>query len=243
MKAFIRSGIMQAILGWILAGYMSLIRLTVRWRHENLAAARAVLTADAGVIVLLWHGRIPVALTIAPYLRETKEGRCLVSPSADGEFFAQAMAHNHFPSIRASSAKKGDSAKARAVIAAFREAMNWIKGGGVLIVTPDGPRGPNEVMAPGALQLARRTGAPVLLVGLAASPATRLSSWDRAMVAEPFGRGAGIWEGPLFVPAGADDAAIDALALDWAARLSGLTRRAEDLVSTTLPAARSGEVA
>nr|QQZ49867.1 DUF374 domain-containing protein [Phenylobacterium glaciei] len=111
-----------------------------------------------------------MALTVAPVLKQAKLAHCLVSPSADGEFFAQAMAHNGFPSIRASSAKKGDSAKARAVVAAFREAMAWVKGGGVLIVTPDGPRGPNEVMAPGALQIAKRTGAPVLLVGLAASP-------------------------------------------------------------------------
>ena len=231
MKTFIRRPAVQAFLGWVLAGYMGLIRHSVRWTHENLEGANAVLAAEPGVIALLWHGRIPVALTIAPILKQTKLAHCLVSPSADGEFFAQAMAHNGFPSIRASSAKKGDSAKARAVVAAFREAMAWVKGGGVLIVTPDGPRGPNEVMAPGALQIARRTGAPVLLVGLAASPATRLGSWDTAMVAAPFGRGSAIWQGPYYVPADADEAAIEALTIDWAARLSAATRQAEARVS------------
>lgn len=231
MKKFIRRPAVQATLGWILAGYMGLIRHSVRWRHEGLENANPVLRAEPGVIALLWHGRIPVALTIAPVLKQTKLANCLVSPSADGEFFAQAMAHNGFPSIRASSAKKGDSAKARALVAAFREAMAWVKGGGVLIVTPDGPRGPNEVMAPGALQIAKRTGAPVLLVGLAASPAKRLGSWDTAMVAAPFGRGSAIWEGPYYVPADADDAAIEALTADWAARLSAATRKAEGLVA------------
>ena len=231
MKKFIRRPAVQAFLGWVLAGYMSLIRHSVRWRHEGLESANAVLTGERGVIALLWHGRIPVALTVAPILKQTKLAHCLVSPSADGEFFAQAMAHNGFPSIRASSAKKGDSAKARAVVAAFREAMAWVKGGGVLIVTPDGPRGPNEVMAPGALQIAKRTGAPVLLVGLAASPARRLASWDTAMVAAPFGRGSAIWEGPYYVPADADDAAIEALTADWANRLSAATRKAEGLVA------------
>lgn len=227
MKSFIRRPGVQAFLGWVLAGYMSLIRTTVRWRHQGLEPAHAVLRAETGVIVLLWHGRIPVALTVAPILKQIKQAKCLVSPSADGEFFAQAMAHNGFPSIRASSAKKGDSAKARAVVAAFREAMAWVKDGGVLIITPDGPRGPSEVMAPGALQIARRTGAPVLIVGLAASPCTRLGSWDTAMVSAPFGQGSAIWQGPYYVAPEADDAAIEALASDWAGKLSAATRQAE----------------
>ena len=117
MKKFIRRPAVQAILGWILAAYMSLIRHSVRWRHEGLEKVAPVLRGEAGVVALLWHGRIPVALTIAPVLKQTKLAHCLVSPSADGEFFAQAMAHNGFPSIRASSAKKGDSAPGSAAVA------------------------------------------------------------------------------------------------------------------------------
>ena len=41
-------------------------------------------------------------------------------------------------------------------------------------ITPDGPRGPNEVIAPGALQIAKRTGAPIYLMGVAAAPALHL---------------------------------------------------------------------
>jgi hypothetical protein len=50
------------------------------------------------------------------------------------------------------------------------------------------------------------------------------------MWAAPFARGAVVWEGPLFVPADADDAAVAALIADWSARLSAATRRAEELV-------------
>jgi lysophospholipid acyltransferase (LPLAT)-like uncharacterized protein len=99
-------------------------------------------------------------------------------------------------------------------------------------VTPDGPRGPSEVMAPGALKIAQRTGRPVYLMGIAAAPARRImSAWDQAMFALPFGRGAVVWEGPLFVPAEADDAQVSALARDWSAKLSAATRRAEALVA------------
>ena len=36
-------------------------------------------------------------------------------------------------------------------------AVTWVADGGALVVTPDGPRGPNERIAPGALQIARRS--------------------------------------------------------------------------------------
>jgi len=135
-----------------------------------------------------------------------------------------------FPAIRISSAKRGDAAKARQAVAAIREAVTWVGDGGALIITPDGPRGPNEVIAPGALQIARRSGQPVFLMGIAAHPAIQADSWDKVMFAAPFGRGAVVWEGPLHVASDAGEAEIAALIENWSARLSAVTRRAEALV-------------
>jgi hypothetical protein len=56
------------------------------------------------------------------------------------------------------------------------------------------------------------------------------NTWDKVMFAAPFGRGAVVWEGPLFVPADADETAIQDLIADWSARLSAVTRRAEVMV-------------
>jgi len=230
LKKLLRSDGVQAFLGWVLGTYLRLVLRTVRWRHENLACVEPVLAGDSGAIALFWHGRIPLSLATAPQWWR-KRTRAFVSPSADGEFIAQALAMSGFPAIRVSSAKKGDSAKARQAVAAIREAVTWVSEGGALVVTPDGPRGPNEVIAPGALQIARRSGQPVFLMGIAANPAWQLeNTWDRVMFAAPFGRGAVVWEGPLFVPADADEAAIQALIADWSARLSAATRRAEALV-------------
>lgn len=230
MKTLLRSDGVQVVLGWVLGVYLQVILRTVRWRHENLACVEPVLADESrGAIGLMWHGRIPLSLSVAPQWWR-KQAKILVSPSADGEFIARALHMSRFGTIRASSAKKGDAAKARQAVAAIREAVAWVKGGGGLVISPDGPRGPNEVMAPGALQIARRSGQPVFLMGIAAAPAARMGSWDRAMVAAPFGRGAVVWDGPLHVPADADDALIDTLLADWSARLSALTRQAEAMV-------------
>ncbi|WP_304186186.1 lysophospholipid acyltransferase family protein [Phenylobacterium aquaticum] len=231
MKKFLRSPAVQAFLGLMLAGYLILIRRTTRWTHVGLEKVEPTLNSDQGAIGLFWHGRIPLCLGIGQVWWKKPKLRCLVSPSSDGEFIAQALARARFPAIRASSAKKGDSAKARAVVAAFREAMTWVSDGGVLIVTPDGPRGPNEVIASGSLQIAKRTGAPVFLMGLAAAPSIQLDTWDKVMFARPFGRGATVWEGPFHVPRDADDAQIESLIAEWSALLSDATRRAEKLVA------------
>lgn len=230
MKALLRSDGVQAFLGWLLGTYIRVVLHTVRWRHENLEAVEPVLADDTrGAIALFWHGRIPLCLATAPQWWR-KRTKCLISPSADGEFVARALIMSGFPAIRASSAKKGDAAKARQAVAAIREATTWVAGGGALVVTPDGPRGPNEVIAAGSLQIARRSGQAVYLMGIAAHPAAQMKTWDRVMWAAPFGRGAVVWDGPLYVPSDAGEAEIATLVEDWSARLAAATRRAEAVV-------------
>ncbi len=229
MKGLLRHRAVQTLLGWLLGGYIRMILATVRWRHENLDCVEPVLAGQAGAVALFWHGRIPLCLAIAPQWWR-KRTKALISPSADGEFIARALAMARFPAIRISTAKPGDTAKARQAVAAFREAVAHVAGGGALVVTPDGPRGPGEVIAPGALQIARRSGQPVFLIGIAAAPAFQFDTWDQVMFAAPFGRGAVVWDGPLYVPPQADEAAIAGLIADWSGRLSAATRRAEALV-------------
>lgn len=222
----------QAILGRVMGGYLRLMLRTIRWKHENLACVEPALAGDGGMVGLIWHGRIPISLGTAPQWWR-KRTAIMISPSGDGEITARAMAHNGFHAIRGSSAKKGDAAKARAVVAAFRESVSWVSGGGALVISPDGPRGPNEIIAPGAIQIARRTGAPVFLMGAACRPSIRLDSWDKVMLGVPFGRGVVVWDGPLHVPAEIDDAGVARLVADWSARLSAATRQAERLVGAT----------
>jgi lysophospholipid acyltransferase (LPLAT)-like uncharacterized protein len=229
LKGLLRRPAVQAALGVTLGLYLRLILRTVRWRHENLACVEPALAGETGAIALFWHGRIPLCLATAPQWWR-KRTRALISPSADGEFIAQALAMAGFPAIRASSAKRGDAAKARQAVAALREAVGWVAGGGALVVTPDGPRGPNEIIAAGAAQIARRSGQPVFLMGIAAAPSLRLDTWDKVMFAVPFGRGAVVWDGPLHVPADAGEAEVARLLSEWSQRLSDATRRAEALV-------------
>lgn len=230
MKKLLRNPAVQGFLGWVLWLHLVVTLRLRRWTHDNIACVEPVLQTGKPALGLFWHGSIPLCLGLAPIWWRRDKVRCMVSPSADGEFIAQALSRAGFPAIRTSSAKKGDAGKARAAVAAIREAINWVNDGGVLIVTPDGPRGPAEVIAPGSLQIAKKTGAPIYLMGLAVSPAIVLDTWDKVTFAWPFGRGATAWDGPFYVPADADDAMIGALIADLSAKLSATTARAQALV-------------
>jgi lysophospholipid acyltransferase (LPLAT)-like uncharacterized protein len=78
--------------------------------------------------------------------------------------------------------------------------------------------------------LAKVSGAPVFLFGLHAKPGFRLKSWDRTLFPLPFGRGAVVFDGPLYASRDADDEAMEALRLDWQMRLTAANSRAEALL-------------
>ena len=230
LKSWFRRPDVQGALAWLMAAYLRFALATIRWKNVDRACAEAVWDLPRetrpGVIVCFWHSRIALSPACWP-LGRAQEPRALISLSPDGQFIAGAVQRLGFPAIRGSSQKASDPAADKGGAAAFRDVLRWIKGGGGVAITPDGPRGPAETMKDGAPLLGRVSGAPVLFVGLAARPCLRLGSWDRAMIPLPFGRGAIVWAGGAPV---ARDADTEALASEWSARLSELTRRAEEMV-------------
>lgn len=227
----LRSPLVIKILSSIFAGYSKLVFMTLRMTVEGQDKAEAVWaqgrTKGSGAILCFWHSRIPMSPLSWPQSPARQDMRALISLSNDGEFIARTVEKLGFPSIRGSSAKKSDLAKNKHGEQAFRDMVKWVKDGGGIAITPDGPRGPAEHMEKGTPSLARVTGAPVIFVGLAAKPCIRLGSWDRTLIPLPFAKAAMVWDGPTGAGRGDDP---DTLAEDWADRLSAVTRRAEELV-------------
>ena len=82
--------------------------------------------------------------------------------------------------VRGSRYKRGTQA-VRDLIAAQREGFD-------IGVTPDGSRGPIYDMKAGAVTVAMKTGAPVVLLSFNHSGAWRLKSWDRFFIPHPFSK-------------------------------------------------------
>lgn len=230
MKKLLRSEAFQEFLGWFAWLYLELVIRTIRWTRigeEPGGPLDQVLRGPGGMIGCFWHGNIALSITAKVAVIEHKLTRILISLSPDGEFIARSMVRHNMPPIRGSSAKKTAKDKAKGGAAAFREALDLVDSGGILVVTPDGPRGPAEHIAPGTVRIAKRTGAPVFLLGLATHPVKRLKTWDNTKLPGLFGRGCIVWDGPHFCPSDATDADIERLAAEWAAAMTAACVRAE----------------
>jgi lysophospholipid acyltransferase (LPLAT)-like uncharacterized protein len=227
VKAILRSGPVQALLALILGGYLWLVMRTIRWRIVNRPPADALLADPQGFIVCFWHGRIAASIGAQPLCRPRRATRAIISLSEDGGFVAGALALMDLPAFRGSSRKTRDPKRRHSGGQVYRQSLAWVREGGVLLITPDGPRGPNEQMAEGPVRMASRTAAPVILMGLATSPALRLKTWDRMQLPAPFGRGVIAFDGPLHAPEGLAGEAMNALRRDWSARLTAANAAAE----------------
>ncbi len=131
------------------------------------------------------------------------------------------------PAFRGSSRKTRDPRRRHSGGQVYRQSLDWVRQGGVLILTPDGPRGPNQQMAEGPVRMASRTGASVMLMGLATSVAVRLKTWDRMELPAPFGRGVIAFDGPLHAPEDLSPEAMQALRQEWSERLTAANEAAQ----------------
>jgi hypothetical protein len=107
----------------------------------------------------------------------------------------------------------------------MRAALPLLARGEHLVITPDGPRGPRRVAAPGVAQVAALSGAPVLPCAAQTSRRRVLRSWDRMVVPLPFGRGVLVCLPAISVPR---DGWQDALP-EIAAALTAAADRADRL--------------
>lgn len=229
MKRLLSRPWVQALLARLVAAYVELIIATLRWRSVGAGPATEALSSDEGFIALFWHGRIAHAMACRPVLGD-KPRTVMISMSRDGAFIADAAIRLKIPTIRGSTGRRDGGAE-KGGAAAFLAAVAVIRDGGVMLLTPDGPRGPRETMQAGPIHLARAARCPVYLMGLAASPSLALNSWDGGRLPLPFARAALIMEGPLVPPRKLDSDALEETRNRWQALMRDAQARAEQMLA------------
>lgn len=164
---------------WIVRlGVLVIRALASTWRYRvvNGEAVEALRRSRQPMILALWHGQM-----LVPLWHHRAQGiAILISEHRDGEIIARIADSLRLRTVRGSTSRGGG----RALVGLVRE----LTAGHDIAITPDGPRGPAESFAPGALVAAQRAHAPVVAIGVHAPRAWRLKSWDRFLIPKPFSR-------------------------------------------------------
>ncbi len=194
-KRIVSTAPVQAMLSRLAGIYMDFAVRTTRWDIEG-REQLSRLASGAPCIVVFWHECLPACLPMVVRERRRhgcpKPGVVLASRHRDGRLIGN-VARYFGLGLVLGSTSRGGAAGLRNLLAALR--------GGVDIgITPDGPRGPRRVAAPGVARLAALAGAPVLPMAAWTRFAITLRSWDRMRIPVPFGRGRFVCGEMLAVP-------------------------------------------
>jgi lysophospholipid acyltransferase (LPLAT)-like uncharacterized protein len=165
------------IISFLVSWLIRLYCLTLRIRIVDRSGLESV---DGSVIWAFWHNRLLVLPVVYRRWAKHRPLCILTSPSRDGAVLAGIVKRFGMGAVRGSSNKRA----AQALVECRRRLLN----GSDLGISPDGPRGPMYVAAPGVIQLARLTGRPLMPMQVEYSRKWRLKSWDRFQIPKPFSR-------------------------------------------------------
>ena len=183
---------------WVGYAVLAFIGGTLRWKVVGRENWKGIFAGGRRAIYISWHRPI---LPATWFWR----GRGIVVMSSwgfDAEVLGGILDRCGYRRARGSSS--------RGATRALIEMAHLLKQGAEAGFTIDGPRGPRFVAKPGPVLLAKKTGHPIFCFHISPERAyTFKKSWDHFQVPYPFSRAVILMAPPIYVPADADQAAMD----------------------------------
>ena len=206
--------VLVSVLGW---AYIQLIGRTNRFELIGEDCSVLIRECPPPKIFTFWHSRLLMPLF---YFRGTGVAT-MVSQSKDGEFISQLMWRLGLNVSRGSATRHG--------VEGLKGLIRFAKQNLCIAITPDGPKGPREIISPGTIQLARLSGIPIYPVTFACSHGKRFNSWDRFMLPYPFGTIRMVVGSPVSVPRECNEEQLEQKRLELENEMHRITDIADEI--------------
>lgn len=175
-KRLFKSAFFRFLMVWAAAQYIRIVYYTSRRRIDIDESAKPALLGDQVAVYAFWHSR----LMMMPMMNYSKRHmNVLISSHRDGEMIARTMHRFGFSTVRGSTSKNA--------VMAGKGAAKALRRGENVSFTPDGPRGPARKAQDGVAVVANLARVPVLPLTFSSTRNKRARSWDKFMIALPFG--------------------------------------------------------
>ena len=146
-----------------------------RFAVEGMENITKLSNKNESFVMVSWHGKI---LSVFHYF-SNKNYIGLASLNKDAELIAQVGELVGYSFVRGSSSKGGADA--------YSDMIRLLKIPGTkIIITPDGPQGPEHIPKPGAIRLAQKTGVPIVPVIGHAKRSWVFKNWHNFYLSKPF---------------------------------------------------------
>ena len=183
---------------YIPAKLISFLRYVMR--TEVIDPEGFVSSEDAPAVAICWHNRLLFFPVMCP-LKKRKKTAALISASRDGQYIADLCKLWDLETIRGSSSRKS--------VQVMGEAVECLKKGMYVAMTPDGPRGPRYSMSRGPVRMACEMGVKVLPVSVNYSSYWELKSWDRFQIPKPWAKITIVYGKMIRIPPDLTDEEVD----------------------------------
>lgn len=159
-------------------GLMRVLLFTCRFEVEGLERFHRLATSEK-CILMLWHNRLPVVPSILYRFCKQFNFAAVISASRDGDLLSM-IVHSY---------KQGRTIRVphNARHQALRDLIQQVNARQhIVVITPDGPRGPRYELKPGIAVAALETQANVVALNWESSRCWELKTWDRLRLPKPF---------------------------------------------------------
>ena len=187
-KKILRTKLAYSVICWIGAKYIKFVSFTNSWSFINKKYVENLWKKNEAFILCFWHGRL---LMMPLSWNKKKKINVLISTHSDGQLLSKTVKHFNIETITGSSSKGGSEA--------IRNIIKSLKSGISIGMTPDGPRGPRMKVNSAIIKIASLTGHKIVPLSYSVKKKFFLNSWDKFLVALPFGKGCFIWGKPIKV--------------------------------------------
>ena len=185
-KKIFRTKLAYSIICWIGAKYIKFVSFTTKWSFINKKYVENLWKKNESFILCFWHGRL---LMMPLSWNNKKKINVLISAHSDGQLLSKTVKYFDIKTIIGSSSKGGSEA--------IRNIIKSLKSGISIGMTPDGPRGPSMKINSAIIKIASLTGNKIIPLSYSVKKKIFLNSWDKFLVALPFGKGCFIWGKPI----------------------------------------------
>lgn len=177
-KKILKSNFVQSLLCLIAYAYIKFTYITTRWHIIGEENVEKMVENNQPFIFALWHGRLLMSGCLA---KNYKDSAAIISKHKDGIIIAKILKYFKVKTIWGSTSKGGYSAIKNSI-----DHLNDSKG--VLVITPDGPRGPNRKINGNIVEIAKKADVPIVPITFSFKRYKEINSWDKFLFCYPFNK-------------------------------------------------------